>query len=298
MKQFLNFLHNEYGISIDAIVSTFITISTFLIAYLFKIIYSAYANYHKRKDIKEIILVAIDELENKIKLQVVSYEKFVSQVGVDNTEPFILEQISFPSIEIVKQIGFRKTYNTYFSGIKIPFSNNKKELSALNRFWETIDFFDSFHKDSWKIGLDFIKNFNINEAKRNNSILSAQRLIDNLMILFANRPTHPVHKSYIEQLDKILFEHGSMPNFNLPTIMDEFYCNKILDLNRRNRDSLKHFVNAIDAAELNRYLLEANIHFKNSKTIVYQTKENFNHLVEKYKESSVKLKNFKSFFYE
>ncbi|QJD97180.1 hypothetical protein HH214_15530 [Mucilaginibacter robiniae] len=294
MIEFLKFLHLKFGISNDAASAVIITILTFLSGILITEFLNGIKAYNKRSNYRELLRINALSLMRGLNKQAVAYINLHEQITIEYTGTFEFQPKSISSVGVFQQIGYENLYDACFGGLENIFPIDKRNKSlAFSNLWAALEFINKFHEQSFSDVQKFIEMNSLYNGLRNESLGKVGELVEEIRIELHGKVIPYYLGQYFNEIEEIIVNLRNQDNYLSPKIMNDFYIQKLLALNR-NRDNiqaLQDFKHILHPVELNSALLETSLRYTNQSNVIEAYHVNFKELANSFFKTSVSVKN-------
>ncbi len=132
---------------------------------------------------------------------------------------------------------------------------------------------------------------------RNHSIAETFKIINTIRITVHREKLPPNLVSYCNALEDIFKIHQKQNNNTNPKIVNDYLILPILELNKKEFDLTKEYIEILDPITLNSLLNESLVRYENQKNLIESNRKYFIHLNESFILNFNKLKfSYKTLF--
>lgn len=242
-----------------------ISLSVFIVGFLFQQLFQSISFYIQRKRTRNIFEIVVKKFIEQVNVQSKVYSKSAKTFVFDRDTSFQFRKATIFTSQSVNQIGYQNIYNAYFSGFENLIKFNKTlKLKAFNKIWSCIISVDFWLDKSFK-GVDmFPSKYNGFNDNRAEALENYRKFLDPLMASFDGKEIPKGVAIYISEIDRINIEWQKSRNRLRP---DKIHRKLILPLRIYNRKN----INPI-SVEMNSFLLDATRHYINQSYILKMEK--------------------------
>lgn len=156
------FFKRIFGIDANTSATIIITVLIFFLGYFLNSLAKSYSEYLIRKRVRKVFIVNLTQLEKALKNR---QEILIEQVLYLETVPnkVYMGGVHFYSIEVLREIGFKNSFECFLSGWENLISGRKSSIlkqKAFNKVWNIVSIIEYWDKTSKEDVLSFQKAMN------------------------------------------------------------------------------------------------------------------------------------------
>jgi hypothetical protein len=261
MSQLQEYLNKTFNIDDRTSATIIITLFVFVLGILVNQLLKVISDFLKRKNLRKIFLLNLSELEKRALKQSHEYKSSSEQFSFTYTENFNLQKIDISQLIILKELGYKDTFNAFFSGIENWFKFKNLYRKAFNKIWDAI-----FAMDFWQgISLEmnhFNTAYSAYNEKRNLALQAFQTLLESKINTENLNHQDSNIAGYYRSLNIIVSDWQRLPKRSRADII---HRNIVLKVRIINRKFEKFNIPII--VDFNSFLLEASLQYQNIRLL-------------------------------
>lgn len=206
----------------------------------------------------------VNKFIDQVTQQSIEFDKVSKNVVFKSSINFEYKRVTISSIAVLNEIGYTKSYESYFSNVSMMNWNYKdSKIEHFNTIWHSLKQVDFWHDQAYSSFYDFLKEFNIYNTNRNVVLEAIRKKIDILFRAYHENGSNWSQEfiKYLNDIDKYYFEWQNMKDRNVPNNSHRYLVLRLRILNRKYKDIPY-------TAELNDLLLEESIIYSNLRNVL------------------------------
>ncbi len=217
------------GVSLDTIFTTLVTISIFILGYLFNRVYEWRKEMRHFKDVRNLICSHLESLIEHIDKQIGQYKKFGEHLASHKLEEYTFNE-SLIQTDFLSNLPYLDIFQAFKLG---PRSQRSQRIEAYNSMFQAIKFIErqNLITKTQFFELDRIRSVHIATWNSNND--SILRFHDQLLGLVRRNRVTPNDDAFFTELNAIVHDLAQQANSSDLEIIFTHFVEPIIDLVKR-----------------------------------------------------------------
>lgn len=225
-----------YGISTDAIFTTFVTIFIFLLGYVFNRWYDRSKENTRLKEVREFFLTNLRHLLEPMEKQADSLKSLASQIVADTHQDFTLDETSDLYVDPLKSVSQLDVFNALMKG---PKNKRQQRAQQFCTVVATLEFIRLLKERTEQHFSDFIQAHRRYLQAWNENVNAIGRQFDALIAFARANNITARDDTFVSGLDSIFHAWSLLPERRYFTVVRDNLLNPIQEHCRTNKDDLR-----------------------------------------------------------
>jgi predicted DNA-binding protein YlxM (UPF0122 family) len=215
-----------------------ITLLVFVTGGILKLLSDLIVGIGRRRTIRRQFYLLSEVLAGSASVQADKYIETAEGFTLNGLKPLRMSVVDFYQPSIIKDIGYLKTFESFFEGLENRFIfrliNRQKKLDAFYDCWNALSSIQiSQVRANEAIGF-VLEYYNSHNEKRNKGMMEFEKLMFNLYQSLLGLPQADYAKKYYKEVTQIKEIWGKIPNSITPKIAHDHLVKPIVDLSMNN----------------------------------------------------------------
>ncbi|GAC1302667.1 MAG: hypothetical protein NVSMB24_07590 [Mucilaginibacter sp.] len=273
LKDIQDYINHLLGIKSDVSAPIIISIIIFIVGFIFNGIIRTVVNYNQRDTIRKMFIYNLKTVIKDMGKQSVNFKNLADQLIFKDSNNFILKDDHMYQINILQEIGYKQTFNAFFTGFEnsiFKIFRKNARIVAFHSIWESIEFATKWQNKPQEDSKEFVKYYNNQNQNRNRALAQYFQFIEPFLLKAPHLPNLiDALKYYVNEVDKIHVQWQKTANRINPANVQRKLVLPIRILNRK-------FDNVEIVYQTNKPLLEASYAYSEMAIVLKVYKDIFN----------------------
>ena len=215
-----------------------ITLLVFVTGGLLKLLSDLIVGIGRRRVIRRQFYLLSEVMAGSALIQADKYKETAEGFTLDGLKPLKMSVVDFYQPSIIKDIGYPKTFGSFFEGLENRFIfrliNRQKKLDAFYDCWNALSSIQiSQLRANEAIGF-VLEYYNGHNEKRNKGMMEFEKLMFSIYQSLLGLPQADYAKKYYKEVTQIKEEWSKIPDNVTPKIAHDRLVKPIVDLSMNN----------------------------------------------------------------
>ena len=239
ISELLSTISTWLDVDNETVFTVVTTIFIFLSGELISYGKNIFFKWTENRKLRILFETNVNKFINQFTQQSIEFDKVSKNVVSKSSINFEYKRVTISSIAVLNELGYTKSYESYFSNVSMMNWNYKdSKIEHFNTIWHNLKQIDFWHDQSYSSFYEFLKEYNLYGLKRTEVLESIRKKIDSLFRDYHENGSNwnNQFKEYVRKIDNIYGEWKIIKNRNVPNISHEYLVIKLLNLNREYCD--------------------------------------------------------------